>query len=134
MIFDIDVYKSENEYLEFIKDAQKECYVVLTNPCFEVWLLLHDNDAYNKYIKDDEKNILSNKKTGKSTSNTYTSKLFSKNYGFNPKKKHLTSYIRLLDSIDEAIIEERNINNEIENAYDSISSNIGKLIEEMRRD
>lgn len=134
LIFDIDVYKTKEDYLAFLAEAQIECSIALTNSCFEVWLLLHKENSFNLYVKGNEKNILKNIKTGKSTSNTFTSKLFSDNYKFNPKKKHTKKYISLLDSIDDAIKEEKNINNDIKNAFGNITSNIGELIEEMRID
>ena len=47
---DRDSFKNNEDFIEFIRNASKENILALTNPCFEIWLILHFSDSIDNYI------------------------------------------------------------------------------------
>ena len=65
IVFDADIYKGDPaKYNEIIKLGGDNLLAV-TNPSFELFLLLHYENSYEELIKPNEEEILCNKKTGK---------------------------------------------------------------------
>lgn len=54
----------------------------------------------------------------------------SDNYGMNSKKS--LRFSKLVDNIDIAIEEEKNLNTDVKKAYGRVSSNIGEIISLLR--
>ncbi len=131
VVFDLDIYNGVagagfTELLSAIKDDE---IIVVTNPCFDIWLLLHVPDAYAQHIKGDEKQILCNSKV--SNKHTYTSKKVSDILGFNTKGNFRCE--SLLKNVDNAIEEERQICEDEKTMLDRIGCNIGLFITELRK-
>lgn len=67
LVFDADMYKnSKQEYLSLLEDcrgASVDAYV--TYPSFELFLMLHVENSFERYIKPNERELIENKKEGK---------------------------------------------------------------------
>lgn len=103
--------------------------LAVTNPSFELFLLLHSDGAYSRLVSSNETEILRNTKSG---NQRFVQRLFSEAYGMNPKSN--PSVGRLAAKIDTAIKEEKNLNQEPDHAPTHVTSNIGKVIEVIRND
>jgi hypothetical protein len=130
IVFDRDSFKNSEEYFEFVGEASKENILGITNPCFEIWLLLHYSNSIDIYIRPNERDILENQKV--SNKHTFTSDLFSKVSGMNPKSN--LNFEKLKDKIDIAIQQEKSLLQGVEDIANKIGSNIGLFIETMRKD
>lgn len=124
LIFDRDKNDFAN-YSDFI-DSNKEKFILgITNPCFEIWLLLHKQNSVNEIIKKNEKDILDNRKI--SASHSYLSKIISDLYNMNTKRK--MNFSKFKDNIKYAIEQEQLLTQNIYELDNKIGSNIGKIIQ-----
>lgn len=117
---------TENQYEDvksICKDKSFKLYV--TNPCFEFWLLLHFSDAKeldNNKLKENPKMI--NKKR-------YVESELCK---FFPKyKKSNYDGKEIATNVDTAIENEKSFCEDLEELKDNIGSNLGLLIQELRK-
>ena len=63
MVIDLDDWEDQNLSDCNSKCKQKGYYIAVSNPCFEIWLLLHIKDI-DKYDKDEKLELLKNNKDG----------------------------------------------------------------------
>lgn len=127
VVFDTDIYKGNDK--QFQKDLRAfsgVAEVAVTNPSFELYLLLHKSDAYETHIKPHEKDILANDYV-KETHRRYISKLANDVLGMNTKKNK--SVAELAHHFGRAIEEEKRLNQDPSTAMDKLTSNIGKTIQ-----
>lgn len=131
VVFDLDIYNGPagGGFTELLSAAKEDEIIVVTNPCFDIWLLLHVPDAYAQHIQGDEKQILCNSKI--SNKHTYTSKKVSDILGFNTKGNFRCESV--LKNIDNAIKEERQICEDEKTMLDKIGCNMGVFITELRK-
>lgn len=131
VVFDLDIYNSMagEEFISLLSDAKKDEMVVVTNPCFDMWLLLHTPDAYVQHIQGDEEQILLNNRI--SNKHTYMSKKASEILGFNTKGN--CNFISLLENTDIAVSEERHICEDAKTMLGVIGCNMGLFITELRK-
>ena len=134
MVFDRDSYKNrpdpERTYLGFLnKVKKKEVRLLVTSPCFELWLLLHKKDSYQKYIVPKVQEIFMNERL--STGYTYLSKMVKDIFGFNPKS---TIPLDLLDGLDEALKQSYYLTSKPEKMARELGENISDFIRELRMD
>lgn len=125
IIFDRDSIP-ENQIDEAIKYSaeNKNHFLGFTNPCFELWLLLHILDISTQ-VPEEKVKIKSNDKVTKNY-NYIGKKLsdFSSDALF--RKKHI-NFNFYVDKVHIAIKNEMKIENEIVNMKDNLGSNIGQL-------
>ena len=129
IVFDTDIYKHKPEDYENLLKGKGDYIFAITNPSFELFLLLHYENAFQKHIEPNMDKILENLKEGK---RRYIDKLFSSVSGMNPKKNPKIGLFA--EKIDTAIVEENHINQEIQSAPAKVTSNIGKIIKSIRDD
>jgi len=121
------VANPKNNQFKYVMDTckQKNFGFYLTNPCFEFWLLLHFEEVFGL---DRDKLIENKKETSKRTySEIELRKIFPKY-----KKASYDAHV-LVKSIDKAIENEKRFCDDIEQLECNIGSNLGLLIEEMRK-
>lgn len=128
VVFDRDSYKSHlnqtNDYLNFIEyAASKDVGLLVTSPCFEIWLLLHRKNAYQQIIKPNEAEIFENKRI--SPGYTYISRLVKNRFGFNPKTNIPAN---LLDHLEEALEESHYLPKSLAKMATEIGENISNFI------
>lgn len=130
VVFDADIYKNAaDRYKEILELGSQNNMLAVTYPSFELYLLLHYDDAYEKVILPNVELILDNKKVGK---RRYIAKLFSDTSGMNPKENPAVG--NLAEHIDIAIGQEECLNQDIEQAVGRLTSNIGAIIQMIRND
>lgn len=131
IVFDADIFRDKDEeFKELILEMQGKGYwVAVTNPSFELFLLLHKDNSVNEHILPNEKELLRNKKTG---SRTAMQTKFTAVAGFNPKTNKKVG--ELCANLDIAIEQEKSLNQDINECIGKLTSNIGNTIEKIRKD
>lgn len=117
----------EEQYKEIRSKCNKyKINIGFTNPTFEFWLLLHlpDIDQY------DDNKLLLNEKVGGKNSKRYVEKELSHRLGGYSKKN--IQFNRFLPSIDLAIEQEKQYQQNIDDIFTQVGSNIGVLISKMK--
>ncbi|MBN4062987.1 MAG: hypothetical protein COA82_10870 [Alkaliphilus sp.] len=130
IVFDRDSFEKKDDYFEFLEVAGKNNSFTITSPYFEIWLLLHYDDAIIKYINPERTKIIENNKV--SSAHSFTSKLFSDIAGVNPKRN--VNFPKIKEHVNLAIEQEKLLVQDNISMFEEIGSNVGILIEEMRKD
>jgi hypothetical protein len=129
ILFDLDIFEKKATGLDELIQLTEERYfeLAITNPSFELFLLLHIDNSLDEIIFPDEKIIIENKKEGKMTP---IYKLLLKKTGINCKKNPKIGDLCL--SLDIAIEQEVKINQDISSFHEKITSNIGKILSQVK--
>lgn len=129
VVIDADIYQRKPEdYPKILEMAENYSDILaVTNPAFELFLLLHYEDSYNTDIVPNAVQILENRKIGK---HRFISQLFSQKSGMNSKTNSAVG--KLAANVDIAILQERNLNQNAETCIGKLTSNIGKIISDIR--
>ena len=130
LIFDRDSYESIDDYVKFIEKATSGNHLIVTSPCFELWLILHYENAIEKYVEPNRDQLLKNEKV--SNAHSFASKLFSDLSGTNPKSG--TFFNKIKGGIDLAIEQEKLVEQDVLKMSSEIGSRVGVLITQMRKD
>lgn len=121
------VARPDNNQYEYVLRKCRENYFgfYLTNPCFEFWLLLHFEDV----TELDKGKLLENPKAN--TKRRYTEQELRRIFpGYAKAKYNAETLVR---NIDKAIENEKLFCEDEELLEHTVGSNVGLLIEEMRR-
>lgn len=130
IVFDADIFEEKvQDYDEVIKLGEKDNILAISNPAFELFLLLHFENAYEEDIKPNEEQIIRNEKDG---NQTFIYKLLLERTGMNPKKNPAIG--GLAKNVETAITQEKKINEDIYACKGKVTCNIGKIIEEIKSD
>lgn len=117
----------ENDQYKYVLDKCREMgfQFCVTNPCFEFWLLLHFDEVFDL----DEEKLLENPRV--TAKRRYAEDELRKIYSRYSKSSYHAE--ALVKDIDKAIENEKKFCEDIEKLECSVGSNIGKLIENMRK-
>ena len=130
VVFDADVFQRNNDSNGLAKVYQlgvdKNFLLGLTNPCFELFLLLHFKNSYTDVIKPNEGLILQNDKI--SNARRYVQGLLGQYVQAKTKSKTIGA---LAAHVKTAIEQEVNINQDPKKCIGTLTSTIGKLIEKI---
>ncbi len=127
IVFDGDIFEKKVEgYDELISNIEKTDIAGVTNPNFELFLLLHIDGSYEEKIKGHEVEFLNVDENGRYS---YAYNLLRDLTGMNAKKNPEIG--NLADEVQIAISQEKMINQDIHNLKGNVSSNIGKILEEI---
>lgn len=130
IVIDRDSFDNELSFIEYAQKVLEANLLVITNPCFELWLILHRKDAIEDYILPNKDDIIKN--TRVSANHTFISKLVSDIFCMNSKSR--LNFNKLKEGVDLAIEQEKKLAQTYEEIASSIGSNVGLLIEKMRED
>jgi len=123
IVLDLDFFEQEKSYLDYLKEVQVANHkLVVTNPSFEVWLLLHDPELEVSFFKDNFADIMSK-----------TVDLKAKFSRISGMKYNNIKFVNMKDGFDHAIQQEKNLNQANQLAFGQISSNVGLLLDGMRK-
>ena len=124
VLFDVDSYKNDAELyaadLESFKDVAQ---TAVTNPSFELFLLLHLDDAVERVILPNEEEILHNAYVGR---RRFVEKLASDELGMNVKTNRAVG--KLAEKFEVAVGAENSINQDPARAIGRLTSNVGASI------
>ena len=127
IVFDGDIFEEKVQgYDELIASIEKTDTAAVTNPGFELFLILHIDGSYERYIKGHEAEYLRVDEQGK-YSHAYN--VLLKLTGMNAKTNSRIG--ELADNVLTAIKQEKLINQDIHHLKGNVSSNIGKIIEDI---
>jgi len=125
IVFDGDIFEEKvHGYDELILQIEKTDIAGVTNPSFELFLLLHIEGSYKQWIDGHEADFLSMDEDGKYS---YAYNVLRKLTGMNAKKNPEIG--NLADNVLIAISQEKQVNQDIHELKGKVSSNIGKIIE-----
>jgi len=123
IVLDLDFFEQEKSYLDYLKEVQAVNHqLVITNPSFEVWLLLHYPELGATFFKDNFADIMNKAMDLKDK--------FSQISGM---KYNNIKFAKMKDNFDHAIQQEKNLNQISQLAFGKISSNVGLLLDGMRK-
>ena len=130
IVFDADIFEEKvQDYDEVVALGEEDNILAVSNPAFELFLLLHFENAYEEDIKPFEDQIIKNEKDG---NQTFIYKLLLARTGMNPKKNSAIG--ELAKNVDIAVAQESKINEDIHECKGKVTCNIGKIIEDIRND
>ncbi len=125
IVFDGDIFEEKVQgYNELIAQIEKTDIAAVSNPGFELFLILHIDGGYEQKIKGHESEYLT---MDEKDSYSYAYNVLVKLTGINAKKNCKIG--NLADNVLMAIEQEKNINQNIHDIKGKVSSNIGKIIE-----
>ena len=125
VVFDADIFEEKvTNYDEVVELGEKHNILAVTNPGFELFLLLHFEGAYETDIVPHSEEIIRNEKVG---NQRFIYSLLLKRTGINSKKN--SEIGKLAADVRIAIEQERKLNQDIHDCHGKITSNVGKIIE-----
>lgn len=130
IVFDADIFeKKVQDYDKLVESGGADNILGVSNPGFELFLLLHFEGSYESDIVPNQEEIIKNEKDG---NQTFIYKLLLAKTGINSKKNSAIG--ELAEKVDIAIMQEKKINQDIHDCKGKITCNIGKIIEDIRND
>lgn len=124
IVFDGDIFEEKVQgYDELIASIEENDIAAVSNPGFELFLLLHVDGSYEKYIQGHEADFL----TMVDGKYAYAYNALLEATGMNAKKNPQIG--TLAENVLVAIEQERLINQDIHQLKGRVSSNIGLIID-----
>ena len=125
IVFDGDIFEEKVQgYNELVESIEKNDIAAVTNPNFELFLLLHIEGSVEQKIKGQEAAFLKMDEKGKySHAYNMLHELTGMNSKSNPRIGELADHVLV------AIDQEKMINQDIHQLKGKVSSNVGKIIE-----
>ena len=125
IVFDGDIFEEKVQgYDELIASIEENDIAAVTNPGFELFLILHVEGSYERNIKGHETEFLSMDERGRYS---YAYNVLLELTGINAKTNSKIG--ELADHVFVAIAQEKMINQDIYQLKGNVSSNVGKIIE-----
>lgn len=122
---DKDIFeKKVKGYDELIKQIEESDIAAVTNPGFELFLLLHIDGSYEQYILGHEVEFLTQDEKG---SYSYAYRVLHDVTGMNAKRNPMIG--DLAENVLSAISQEKKINQDIHHCKGVVTSNVGSVIE-----
>ena len=130
IIFDADIFeRGQPHYSDILENARQEKFTIgVTNPCFELFLLLHYKNGFSAYIAPHASELLS----PKGLKNKLAYSILKEQTGVDSKSNKAIG--ELAEFIIIAIEEERFLNQDINDCKGKITSNIGQIIDGILHD
>lgn len=131
IVFDADIFSVKVTGYEDVVSLGEQYGDLLgiTNPNFELYLLLHFPGAYEKDILPNAERLLRNEKVGNMR---LSYSLLLSRTGINSKTNEAIG--DLAEKVETAIEQEKHLNQDVHNCLGQLTSNIGSLIEMIRAD
>ncbi len=129
IVFDVDIYAHKpGDYESLLAEfAASGMQPYVTFPSFELFLLLHLEDGYIRWVEPNESLIVENRKEH---GRRYVDRLFSRASGMNPKRNPRVG--ELAAEHERACKEETRLNQDPKSAIGRLTSNVGVLIEKLK--
>lgn len=129
VVFDADIFeKNSPNYGQVLAKAQEyKDIVAVTNPAFELFLLLHYEGSFESDIVPNAENILQN---GKENNKTFIYRLLFQHTKMNSKTNPRIGDLAM--NVDVAIEQEQKLNQDIDQCHGKLTCNIGKIISDIR--
>ena len=134
VVFDADVFEKEkHDYDRIVEKGLQRNILGITNPSFELFLLLHYENSVDEIILPNCADIIKNEwvilPSGRKR---FINNLFIQTSGMNPKRN--SDIAILATDVLTAIEQEKRLNNDIRLAKGQLTSNIGNIISTIIKD
>lgn len=131
IVFDADIFSAKVTGYEGVVSLGEQYGDLLgiTNPNFELYLLLHFTGAYEEDILPNAERLLRNEKVGNMR---LSYSLLLTRTGINSKTNEAIG--DLAEKVETAIEQEKHLNQDVHACLGQLTSNIGSLIEMIRAD
>ena len=131
IVFDADIFSAKVTGYEDVVSLGEQYGDLLgiTNPNFELYLLLHFTGAYEEDILPNAERLLRNEKVGNMR---LSYSLLLSRTGINSKTNEAIG--DLAEKVETAIEQEKHLNQDVHACLGQLTSNIGSLIEMIRAD
>ena len=131
IVFDADIFSAKVTGYEDVVSLGEQYGDLLgiTNPNFELYLLLHYPGAYEEDILPNAERLLRNEKVGNMR---LSYSLLLARTGINSKTNEAIG--NLAEKVETAIEQEKHLNQDVHGCLGQLTSNIGSLIEMIRAD
>ena len=128
-VFDADIFeKNSPNYGQVLAKAQEyNDIVAVTNPAFELFLLLHYEGSFESDIVPNAEDILQNRKEN---NKTFIYRLLFQRTKMNSKTNQRIGDLAM--NVDVAIEQEQKLNQDIDQCHGKLTCNIGKIISDIR--
>ncbi len=126
IVFDLDVLNNNQLLMnKLLKSKTADIIYCYTNPAIELFLLLTVNQGYEQIVEPNKDKILANGKNARGERFVYSLALENV-----PKysKSADADFRFILDNIDNALMQEKRINNKISKAANRLTSNVAYLL------
>ena len=129
VVFDSDIFSHrEDEYADLLARFDKEdIQPYVTFPSFELFLLLHLDDGYARWVLPNKEEIIENRKV---RGRRYVDRLFSEATGMNSKHNKRVGKLAIRHEL--ACEQEEKLNQETSKAIGRLTSNVGLLIRKLK--
>ena len=130
IVFDTDIFETKSPaYPDILAAASSSGDIVaVTNPAFELFLLLHFENSFETDILPNADEILKNEKDG---NYTYIYRLLQHRTGINSKTNSRIGELAL--NVETAIAQEVYLNQDPVTCKGQLTCNIGKIIDSIRK-
>ena len=126
IVFDLDVFNNDQTKMNrLLKLKTSDIIYCYTNPAIELFLLLTVNQGYEQIVEPNKDQILANEKNDHGERFVYSLAL-EKVPGYS--KSADADFRFILENIDNALMQEKHINNKISKAANKLTSNIAYLL------
>lgn len=126
IVFDLDVLNNNQLLMDkLLKSKTPDIIYCYTNPAIELFLLLTVDHGYEQIVEPNKDKILANEKNDKGERFVYSLAL-EKVPGYS--KKADADFRFILDNIDNALMQEKRLNNKISKAANKLTSNVAYLL------
>lgn len=136
LVFDADIYEVQEApaYNNLIETAEKDNTICVTNPSFELFLLLHYENACEELILPNCAAILDNNWVTLADGDEvrYIEALFRQKSGMKPKQD--SGIADLVKDVRIAIEQEKMLNNDIHLCRGNLTSNVGVVMQQILSD
>ena len=130
VVFDGDIFEEKVlDYDELVAEGEKKNILAVSNPAFELFLLLHYENSYEDDIEPNAEQIIRMKKMD--IRHLSISCYLPEQESIRRKNAAIGE---LAKNIEIAIEQEKKINEDIHQCKGQITCNIGRIIDEIRKD
>ena len=131
IVFDADIFGAKvTNYEEVISLGEGYGDILgITNPSFELYLLLHFSGSYEQDILPNAEKLIRNEKVG---SKRFCYTLLQNRTGINSKKNEAIG--QLAEHVQVAIDQEKKLNHDVHDCLGKLTSTVGGIIEMIRSD
>ena len=118
----------DSQYDKLVLECKQEnIKLYVSNPCFEVWLLMH----FKEFENLDFQKLLENKRVNsRKNARKYTDKKLSEIIGYDKTNLNFALFV---NRIEEAIKREKNYCEDLKELKNNVGSNVGILIKNMQK-
>ena len=124
IFFDLDIYNKNLDEIKEVIISNPDIYFAYTNPAFELFLLLCQENGYKTNVEPNKSLIFQNNRA-ENSKKRFVHKLLSDITNINSKSGDVSYFVNYLEN---AIEEEQNLSPYLDDADEELVSNVGIIL------